>query len=103
MEHSREAAYPDLCGTQKRLCVAGEAADDMDPNPGSWRTRPAPGDLDPYERERERSTRPDVGSSRGTGTTASRPALLSNRGQAGRVEGKTGRGNRPLSNRQTDD
>lgn len=79
------------------------AADDTDPNPGSWRTRPAPGDLDPYERESERSSRTEVGSSRGTRTTAARPALLSNRGHAGRAEGRTGRGNRQWSNRQTDD
>ncbi|XP_052341830.1 leucine zipper protein 1-like [Oncorhynchus keta] len=77
------------------------AADDTDPNPGSWRTRPAPGDLDHYESER--SSRTDVGSSRGMRTTASRPALLSNRGHAGLAEGRTGRGNRQWSNRQTDD
>ncbi|CDQ71675.1 unnamed protein product [Oncorhynchus mykiss] len=77
------------------------AADDTDPNPGSWRTRTAPGDLDPYESER--SSRTDVGSSRGMRTTASRPALLSNRGHAGLAEGRTGRGNQQWSNRQTDD
>ncbi|KAJ7989226.1 hypothetical protein DPEC_G00317300 [Dallia pectoralis] len=40
------------------------AADGTDPSPGSWRTRPAPSDLGPSEREKARGSRPDPGASR---------------------------------------
>ncbi|KAL0969577.1 hypothetical protein UPYG_G00229300 [Umbra pygmaea] len=70
------------------------AADNTGPNPGSWRTRTVPADTGP--------SRSDQGAIRGAGTRTSRPDLGYTRGQTGRAEGMSGRGNRPWSNRQTD-